>query len=108
MTTIWRGGVPGHCGVLLLLVWLVGPACSRVDTGEAPKVEPTPVKQAQVAAPAKAETPAPAAKTGKPQIQIVEEKFDFGDVAQGDKAKHTFVIKNVGDAVLNIKRAKGS
>ena len=110
MRPIWRGGVPGYYGMLLLLVWLAGPACSPVKKGEEAKPESTAVEQPQVAAPTPAATPAPAPpeKKSGPSIHIVEEKFDFGDVVQGEKAKHTFVIKNVGDAVLNIKRAKGS
>lgn len=46
--------------------------------------------------------------TGGPSIQFPEPSYDFGTINQGDKATHTFVIRNIGDAPLKIIKAKGS
>lgn len=35
-----------------------------------------------------------------PHITIEEKEFEFGDINQGDKVDHTFVIKNSGTAPL--------
>lgn len=42
------------------------------------------------------------AKQGVPKIEFDKEKFDFGELIQGDPAVHTFHVKNVGDSVLKI------
>jgi len=53
--------------------------------------------------------PAPVlAQTGEPQIMLPETEHNFGTVGQGEKLKHTFIIKNVGDAPLKLIKAKGS
>ncbi|MBU0551000.1 DUF1573 domain-containing protein [Myxococcota bacterium] len=42
-------------------------------------------------------------------LLLVEQPFfDAGRVQQGDRVKHTFVVKNAGQGILTIKRAKGS
>lgn len=43
-----------------------------------------------------------------PRIVIPEPEFSAGDVLRGEKAVHTFILKNAGKEVLHIKRAKGS
>lgn len=43
-----------------------------------------------------------------PQITIPENSFDFGSVPQGSKLTHKFVIKNTGEAPLQLISAKGS
>ena len=45
---------------------------------------------------------------GKGRIEVAEKSVDLGDIRQGDKATHTFILKNVGTDVLHIRRAKGS
>lgn len=38
-------------------------------------------------------------------IEVVSGSFDFGRLKKGDTLKHTFVLKNIGDNVLSIKKA---
>ncbi len=38
-------------------------------------------------------------------IEVVSGNFDFGNLKKGDSLKHTFVLKNIGDNILNIKKA---
>lgn len=40
----------------------------------------------------------------KPKVKIDEPVFDFGTVSQGTKISHDFVIRNLGNADLNIHR----
>jgi len=55
---------------------------------------------AQTAAPAAAAAPAPGAK--KPKATAVEPIKDVGNVSKGEKITHDFMIKNEGDADLQI------
>jgi hypothetical protein len=48
-------------------------------------------------------TPLPAAATIGPKAQVPETTFDFGEVFEDVKLTHTFTIKNIGDALLEIK-----
>jgi len=43
-----------------------------------------------------------------PKIKFTEERFDFGEITQGEKVEHTFEFTNTGDADLIITSAKGS
>ncbi len=45
---------------------------------------------------------------GTTKISFAEEKFDFGNVKEGEKVTHKFKFKNVGDKPLIISDAKGS
>ncbi len=45
---------------------------------------------------------APAAKADGPQIKILEDKYDFGTIKQGDIVDHVFKFKNVGTKPLVI------
>ena len=46
--------------------------------------------------------------TAAPQLEVVGgPSFDFGDVQPDTTLRHEFVLKNVGDSVLNIEQAKG-
>jgi len=54
---------------------------------------------------AKAEA-APAVAAAAPRLTVVEPVKDFGVVAKGDKLEWAFMIKNTGDADLNIASAK--
>lgn len=49
------------------------------------------------------ETPAPAAK---PRAVVVEPMFDAGQVAKGEQIVHDFLIKNEGQAPLQIERVE--
>lgn len=42
-----------------------------------------------------------------PRIFCEEPVFDFGSVSEGEEVKHLFIVKNVGDDVLNILSARG-
>jgi hypothetical protein len=48
-------------------------------------------------------TPLAAAATIGPKAQVPETTFDFGEVFEDLKLTHTFDIKNIGDALLEIK-----
>lgn len=48
-----------------------------------------------------------AAPTGTGKAVCDAAEFDYGTVAQGQDAKHTFVVKNLGDGVLRILNARG-
>ena len=43
-----------------------------------------------------------------PAMTFEEESFDFGDISQGEKVKHSFVFENTGKADLIISSATGS
>ncbi|MBI2432684.1 MAG: DUF1573 domain-containing protein [Candidatus Hydrogenedentes bacterium] len=49
-----------------------------------------------------------AAPQGGPKIESPEPEFDFGSIDNEEKVEHDFVIKNVGDALLEIARVKTS
>jgi hypothetical protein len=38
-----------------------------------------------------------------PELSVIEPNFNFGTIVQGKKVQHNFVIKNSGDAPLQIK-----
>jgi hypothetical protein len=42
----------------------------------------------------------PPAGSPQPHIEVVKDYADFGSVALGQQAEHTFVIRNTGDATL--------
>ena len=44
----------------------------------------------------------------QPIVEILESEYDFGDINQGDKATHDYIVKNIGNADLLISSAKGS
>lgn len=43
-----------------------------------------------------------------PKISFSEYEYDFGKIPQQSKVSHTFVVKNTGDAPLQISSARGS
>ena len=47
---------------------------------------------------------AAAATTGTPAVEVPESYFDFGIVNEGTDYVHTFVIRNKGTGVLEIKK----
>lgn len=54
------------------------------------------------AAPPPAPSPVAAAPAQGPRIRLVEERFDFGTVPQGQKVQHTFRFRNEGSGPLVI------
>ena len=48
-------------------------------------------------------TPLTTAATIGPKAQVPETTFDFGEVFEDRQLTHTFTIKNIGDALLEIK-----
>jgi hypothetical protein len=44
----------------------------------------------------------------QPAIAADEAVWEFGTVLQGEDVRHTFVVRNRGDAVLKIESARGS
>ncbi len=104
----------GQCGVALMTMvfgLLVATADAQTAAQKEKKGAALPKAKVSLQLPAAPKTVAdakaqPAGKVAK--IQIDQPKFDFGDVWSGVKIEHTFVIRNVGDAVLNITRVKPS
>ncbi|RJO67370.1 MAG: DUF1573 domain-containing protein [Myxococcales bacterium] len=94
-----------------LLTAVIGAACLgalAACSGPAePSSGPTPAEAAPSAVaagePATAEEPG-----GNGKLEIAQKEFDVGDVPRGEKATHTFLLKNVGAGVLHIKKAQGS
>lgn len=92
----------------LLVLVLVG--CDQPPTDQAQE-EKQAVKGAD-AKKIKAGKKGPASKvkkaSGPSRIEVSEMEWDAGDVARGESAVHTFVLKNISKEVVHIKRAKGS
>jgi hypothetical protein len=96
---------------LLLALTGLGLAGMLLASCKTPAPVPTAAAGATVqpAAPAPTTQPAgPDTAKGAPKIEAAEKAVDLGDVRQGEKATHTFVLKNVGTDVLHIRKAKGS
>ena len=47
-------------------------------------------------------------KVAMPEIEINNDSFDFGEIRQDESINAEFLLKNVGDAPLLIRSAKGS
>jgi len=43
-----------------------------------------------------------------PKIMVWEDEYDFGDIIQGDKVSHTFIINNNGGDLLKIENVRAS
>jgi hypothetical protein len=65
--------------------------------------QPVKAKKSEAPAEKKAE---PAAKDAAPRLTIVEPIKDYGTISKGEKLDWSFVIKNTGDADLQITSAK--
>ena len=69
---------------------------------------PRPEKTARAASPEVAKRPiveAPDGPTGPaPQLVVEQPKFNFGEAESGSDVRHTFVLKNAGDAPLEITK----
>lgn len=50
---------------------------------------------------------APSAAKGSGAIACDSPEFDWGSVMAGQEVSHTFVVKNTGDGVLRILKARG-
>ena len=42
----------------------------------------------------------------QPRIAIIDPVYDAGEVWEGDKVSHTFIVKNTGTAQLDISKVK--
>jgi hypothetical protein len=49
-----------------------------------------------------------AAASAAPELAVVESNYNFGTVSQGKKVQHNFVVRNSGDAILQIKELNAS
>ena len=86
----------------------VGPGAPAATLASpAPSPAPSPTLPASPATPSPAPT-ATSKATGKGRLSVDKETVDLGEIAQGEKATHTFNLKNVGTDVVHIARAKGS
>lgn len=47
-------------------------------------------------------------KVDMPKIELSQDFFDFGEIHQKESVSTEFIIKNIGDAPLLIRSAKGS
>ena len=43
-----------------------------------------------------------------PRVMVPDHSFNFGTISQGDKVKHAFVFKNVGDEPLKVTKVRSS
>jgi hypothetical protein len=50
----------------------------------------------------------PAEEQKGPRLEIKEEHYDAGKVAQGEEVVHVFEVRNAGDAVLEIQKVQTS
>jgi hypothetical protein len=50
----------------------------------------------------------PAEEQKGPKIEIKEEQYDFGMVAQGEQVVHVFEVRNAGDELLEIQKVQTS
>ncbi len=85
---------------LIALVWLYGGSQTvSSNSNTDPTVQATDQK-----------TPDPpkGKNTSGPVIYFPEPEFDFGNISQGDKVSHVFVVQNKGDEPLKLIKAKGS
>lgn len=82
--------------IALLATWLAG-GCTKVRD---PQADPTPAAGATLSP--DQDQPGPA-----PVIACDQPSHDFGTVPQGDDAVHVFTIRNKGQGVLKIDRARG-
>jgi hypothetical protein len=83
----------------------------RPAAAVSPKATP-PTSAVARKAPADPKKTAPADTGDKaskaPQLEVAKTTVHVGDITRGEKAVHTFVLKNVGTDTLHIKKAKGS
>jgi hypothetical protein len=50
----------------------------------------------------------PAEEQKGPRLEIKEEHYDAGKVAQGEQVVHVFEVRNAGDAILEIQKVQTS
>jgi hypothetical protein len=46
--------------------------------------------------------------SNSPKLEFTENVFNFGELTQGEKAEHTFIMKNIGKSDLIIRKTKAS
>jgi hypothetical protein len=74
--------------VLILLFW-INFACAAEQAGKAPE-----------------QTAAPETARGAPAISIPETSHDFGEIGEGTPVSHDFLVKNTGNATLEIQKVQ--
>lgn len=87
--------------VMAALNWLNCSDQKDTSTEESSKVAQTGSETAN-------NNPAPVHTTGGASIYFPEPSHDFGNIVQGDKVSHTFIVQNYGDEPLKLIKAKGS
>ena len=96
--------------LLVMAMFSLG-ACKNdgASTSEETKVAPATTTTSTTSETAPAAGNEPAVPAGPlTTIDIPEPTFDFGEVMDGEKVVHNYVIKNTGDEPLIISNAKGS
>gem|GEM_PF-965461 len=111
MARLWK-----FCLLLLVLQLATGCASSGKQPGSAAlkesaaggqpagAVSKEPTTGSQPAGAVSKESVTPASSQGNPAASIDTPVFKFGKEADGEEVVHTFVVRNTGSGVLEIKR----
>lgn len=76
------------CGLLVLFIWVSGAqALQSADDNETSSV-------------------APSVSEAKPSISVAESVYDFGEADEGGEIVHDFVVRNAGQAPLEINQVR--
>jgi hypothetical protein len=99
-------------GALVSLMILVAHAAAQTASNAAPAAStnaPAAIAVAtNPAAPAATNAPPPSAPTNGPLLSCDEPRYDFGELKNDQSVRHTFVLKNVGTAPLEIANVRAS
>lgn len=101
----------GACVAVTALAILLGGAVAYAQTSqsESSKTQPEPpASKTPDAGEAAQQGPDKGTPQAQPKIHVDEPTLQFGQVWAGDPIKHTFEIRNLGDAVLKITKVKPS
>jgi len=96
----------GFLAVLLLAAMACNNGDKDVRQEALDSITDNAVQPATQAQPAANETEVPEGPTTT--MEFEEQRFDFGEVTEGEVVSHTYKFKNTGDEPLIISRAKGS
>lgn len=76
------------CSLLVVFIWVSGAHSSQ-------------------GADDNATSPSPAATSqGNPSISVAENVYDFGEAAEGGEVVHDYIVKNTGQAPLEINQVR--
>lgn len=100
----WRAMAPaaGMMVIVLATLWWLNCNDQKDTSTEGSS------KVAQPGSETAIDNPAPVHTTGGASIYFPEPSHDFGNIVQGDKVSHTFIVQNYGDEPLKLIKAKGS